>query len=278
MGLISFFNSLRKKPPLLKTGLALGSGGAKGMAHLGALKAFEEEHIRFDMVSGTSIGSIIGAMYAKGYSATDMYELIKALCLKEYVKISGFRMSMEPIESMLDDYLGDAEFSDLKIPFVCWATDENTNDGVLLNKGKVSKACTASSAMPPFFNGVNIDGRTLVDGAFTNSVPADALKDMGAGFIVGIDLSASKYSGGGFISSVIDKLPVKLKVETKPDAKERGYLNSDVMLTPNLRQFRATELSFSSWDRMYEEGYTEAMLKMPEIKSLLKKAGYVFGK
>lgn len=277
MGLINFLKRLRKKPPSLKIGLALGSGGAKGMAHLGAIKAFEEENIRFNMVAGTSIGSIIGAMYAKGYSATDMYELIKALCLKEYVKIVGKRMSLEPVENMLDDYLGDAEFSELKIPFACWATDENTNKGVLLNQGKVSRACTASSAMPPFFNGVNIGGKTLVDGAFTNAVPADVLKDMGAGFVIGIDLSASKYTGsGGFISSVLDKIPIKLKVETLPDAKARGYDNSDVMLTPNLRYYKAIDISPVLWDRMYEEGYTEAKLKMPEIKALLNRAGYTF--
>lgn len=231
------------------------------------------------MVAGTSIGSIVGAMYAKGYSATDMYELIKALCLKEYVKIVGKRISLDPIERVLDDYLGDAEFSDLRIPFACWATDEATNEGTLLNRGKVSRACTASSAMPPFFNGVNIGGRTLVDGAFTNAVPADVLKDMGAGFVIGIDLSAAKYTGGsGFISSVLDKFSVKTGVETLPDAKSRGYDNSDVMLTPNLRKYKATDLSPALWDEMYEEGYTEAKLKMPEIKALLKRAGYISGK
>ena len=107
-----------------KIGLALGSGGAKGMAHLGALKAFEEEGIEFDVIAGTSIGSIVGAMYAKGYTSTDTRELIRRLDYKNIaisVLVGG---TFNPVRKIISDALGSEDFSDLKKPFAAVATDE----------------------------------------------------------------------------------------------------------------------------------------------------------
>ena len=91
----------RKRKNTLRLGLALGSGGAKGMAHLGALKAFEEEGIRFDVVAGTSIGSIVGALYAKGYSSSDMVEIVQSLSVKEFSKNLRPRADMGFAEEFL---------------------------------------------------------------------------------------------------------------------------------------------------------------------------------
>ena len=165
----------RKRKNTLRLGLALGSGGAKGMAHLGALKAFEEEGIRFDVVAGTSIGSIVGALYAKGYSSSDMVEIVQSLSVKEFSKNLRPRADMGFAEEFLSGYV-EGDISELPLPFAAWATDEETNEGVLLDSGSTARALTASSAMPPFFRAVEIGGKRLADGAFTNAIPADVAR------------------------------------------------------------------------------------------------------
>ncbi len=266
----------RKRKSTLRLGLALGSGGAKGMAHLGALKAFEEEGIRFDVVTGTSIGSIVGALYAKGYSSSDMTEIVQSLSVKEFSKNLRPRADMGFAEELLSGYV-EGDISDLPIPFAAWATDEETNEGVLLDHGNVARALTASSAMPPFFRAVEIDGKKLADGAFTNAIPADVARDLGADFVIGCDLSAyllpdeEKSRLSRLIGSALNAF---VSLRYREDSKERGYQASDIMLRPNLLGFTATDIGREDTARMYELGYEEAVSRMPEIRKALKDAGF----
>ena len=264
----------KKQPPVL--GLALGSGGAKGMAHIGALKAFEEEGITFQVVTGTSIGSIVGALYVKGYSSRDIIEVIESLNRKEFAKNLRPFSEMDFAEDFIKQYI-EENIEELPLPYACCATDAETNEGVVLKSGNTAKACTASSAIPPFFKGVQIDGRKLVDGAFSNSIPADICKELGAQFVVGIDLGAftksedekSKFSR--LLGSAINAF---VSVKYLDDSKTRGYEAADVMLRPNLHDFRATDVSVEAMNAMYDVGYHEAKAKMDEIKAALKKAGF----
>jgi len=262
-----------KKP---KIGLALGSGGAKGMAHLGMLKAFEEHGIAFDVVTGTSIGSIVGALYAKRYSAADMTEIVRALNMKEFSRNLRPFAEMDFVEEFLLGYV-DGDFSSLSLPFAAWATDAQTNEGVLLNSGSVARACTASAAIPPFFRAVEVDGRRLADGAYTNSIPADVCKDMGAEFVIGCDLSAylkpeeERSAMSRLIGTAINAF-VTLKYSE--NSKSRGYNASDIMLRPNLIEYRATDASRIALEEMYEIGYEETTSRMSEILDGLKKIGY----
>ena len=266
----------RKRKSTLRLGLALGSGGAKGMAHLGALKAFEEEGIRFDVVTGTSIGSIVGALYAKGYSSSDMTEIVQSLSVKEFSKNLRPRADMGFAEELLSGYV-EGDISDLPIPFAAWATDEETNEGVLLDHGNVARALTASSAMPPFVRAVEIDGKKLADGAFTNAIPADVARDLGADFVIGCDLSAyllpdeEKSRLSRLIGSALNAF---VSLRYREDSKERGYQASDIMLRPNLLGFTATDIGREDTARMYELGYEEAVSRMPEIRKALKDAGF----
>lgn len=263
----------REQPEI---GLALGSGGAKGMAHLGALKAFEEAGIRFSCVTGTSIGSIVGALYSKGYSSADMAQIVRNLNIREFSKNLRPFADMGFAERFLEEYL-EGDISDLPLPFAAWATDEATNEGVLLDTGKTARAVTASSAIPPFFRGVEIDGRRLCDGAFTNAIPADVCKDMGAQFVIGIDLSAfsrTEEEKGRISRMVGSAISAFVPVQYKTDSKSRGYAASDIMLKPNLRDYRATDAGRAAMDRMYDIGYEEATARMPEIKEALGRIGY----
>ena len=275
MGFLSFMKEKfsRKKQPVL--GLALGSGGAKGLAHLGVLKAFEEENIRFSFVTGTSIGSIVGALYAKGYTARDMIEIIENLNRKEFAKNLRPFADMGFAEEFVGQYV-EENIEELPVPYACWATDAETNGGVLLNSGKAARACCASSAIPPFFRGVEIDGKKLYDGAFTNAIPADVCKDLGAKFVVAVDLSAftkpdeEKSRVARLLGSAINAF---VSVKYLDDSKTRGYEAADFMLRPNLYDFRATDVSLENMNKMFEIGYNEAKAQMGALKEKMTAAG-----
>ena len=109
----------RKKPQPIKIGLALGSGGAKGFAHLGALKAFEEFGVKFDIIAGTSIGSIVGAFYAEGYSSTDIFEMLKRVDFGEITNLFMLQMDTSGRLNVIDRELGSLDIEEIKKPFKC---------------------------------------------------------------------------------------------------------------------------------------------------------------
>lgn len=275
MGWIDKFKTLfTRKQPDVTVGLALGSGGAKGMAHLGALKAFSEAGISFRVVTGTSIGSIVGALYCKGYTWADMVGIVDNLNKKEFSKNLHPFADMSPIEGFLEQYL-EGNVADLPLPFAAWATDAESNEGVLLNEGKTARILTASAAIPPFFRGVEIGGKKLFDGAYTNAIPADVCRDMGADVVVAADLSAfvkpeeEKSRISRILGSAINYF---VPVRTLDDAKTRGYDAADVMLRPNLYDFKPTDVSRAATDAMFEIGYEEARARIPEIEAAIVSA------
>lgn len=248
----------KRKPREIKIGLALGSGGAKGFAELGALKAFEENGVRFDMVAGASIGSIIGAFYADGYSATDITELLKKIDAAEIKNLFMIKMDTAGLFKVIDRTIGSLNIEDLKLPFLATATNMRTGEETVFSRGSVAQALCASSSYPPFFKPVLIDGEEYIDGAFTNSVPADLLKNIGADFVVGIDL-ATHDAKPSFLTRIFPTYKSKVK-----EPWEKGYKYSDVMLHPDLSDYKA--VSFGSAAEMYDIGYLCAMEKMTEIK------------
>lgn len=262
----------RRREEKLALGLALGSGGAKGMAHLGILKAFEEEEIKFNYVSGTSIGSVVGALYAKGCTSSDMVQIVEGVSRKEFSKGLNPFSDANFAEEFFGRYL-EGDFSALRLPFAAWATDAETNEGVLLKSGNLPRALAASSAMPPYFRAVEIDGRKLFDGAFTNAVPSDACRGLGAKFVVGVDLFAhqKQEEEKGKISRIFDTaISMMTPLRYTEDCRERGRLNADFMLQPDLSEFRATDISRAAMNRMLEIGYEEAKAHMKELKAAIQ--------
>lgn len=276
MGFLASVKKLfRLRTPAPVLGLALGSGGAKGMAHLGALKAFAEEGLSFRVVTGTSIGSIVGALYCKGYTWADMTGIVDNLNKKEFAKNLRPFSDMQPIEEFLENFL-EGEIEALPLPFAAWATDAETNEGVRLDHGKTARALTASAAIPPFFRGVEIEGRRLYDGAYTNAIPADVCRDLGADVVVAVDLSAypkPEEEKGRFARLLDSAINYFVPVKTAENAKTRGYDAADVMLRPDLYDFKATDVSRAATDAMFEIGYEEAKRCLPAIREAIKAAG-----
>ncbi len=262
---MGFFSWLfrRNKPKKIKIGLALGSGGAKGFAHIGALKAFEENGIEVDVVAGASIGSIVGAFYSAGYTATDIVELLKRVDFDEIKTLFMLNMDTSGLFNVIDREIGSMNIEELPKPFRAIATELESGTEHVFDKGSVAKALCASSSMPPFFKPVLIDGVRYVDGAFTNSVPADVVKGLGADYVIGIDLSTRDSK-----PSLLSKLfpTYRSKVE-EPWAK--GYEYSNTILHPDLSDF--TAVSFSQGNKIFDIGYQHALSFIPKIKEDIEK-------
>lgn len=177
-----------------KLGLALGAGGARGVAHIGFLKALEEEGIRPDYITGSSMGSIVGACCAKGMSADEMKRIIEELTAFDIVDL-GFSalgklglMRWTKVRKMMSSFLEDCDFSDLEIPFGCVAVDLKSGTLHEFYEGKVVDAILASSSMPTVFRPVELDGMLLIDGSVLCRVPVRQVKAMGAEVIVAVDV------------------------------------------------------------------------------------------
>ena len=265
---MGFFSWLfrRNKPKKIKIGLALGSGGAKGFAHLGALKAFEENGIEFDVIAGTSIGSVVGAFVAEGYSSTDITELLKRVDFNEIKNLFMIKMDTSGMFKVIDREIGSLNFEEMKKPFKAVATELETGKEHVFDSGNVAKALCASSSIPPFFKPVVIDGVRYIDGAYTNSIPADLVKGMGADYVIGIDLSTSTSK-----ASLLSKIFPAYKSEVE-NPKAKGYEFSDIMLHPDLNDY--SSISIGAGSQMYDIGYQEAKAHIERIKQDIKELTY----
>ena len=183
------------KLPKRKVGLALSSGAARGLAQIGVLKVLEREGIHIDMIAGTSMGSLVGALYAQGKDASELekvavywgskrFSLLADLALPKTSLVGGRK-----IDNMLKTIIGDIEFGDLKIPFACVATDIETGEEVVIKQGLVREGVRASGSIPVILTAVKRRGRYLVDGALVNPVPVSILREMGADFIIAVNVT-----------------------------------------------------------------------------------------
>lgn len=178
-----------------RVGLALGSGGARGWAHLGVLQALRERGIQVDVVAGTSMGSVVGAFLAAGRSA-ELRELAEHLDWRRlrqfFWEVSMSRSGLTDGKKLLEEtrkLLGLREFSELELPFRAVATDLNTGGEVVLDSGDLLQALRASISIPGVFSPVRAGRRLLVDGGLVNPVPVNVARDMGAQVVIAVDVS-----------------------------------------------------------------------------------------
>jgi len=180
----------------LKIGLALGGGSARGLAHVGVILALEAYNIPIDIIAGTSIGSVIGGLYASGATIEQLEEVAlsikksKTLFMLDPVFPHSGLISGDRIEKMLNKFaIKDKTFDDLKIPFAAVATDVESGAEVILNQGKVIDAVRASISIPGIFTPVKYQDYYLVDGGVVNPVPVDVVQMMGADIIIAVSLA-----------------------------------------------------------------------------------------
>lgn len=291
-----------------KVGVVLSGGGAKGYAHIGALKVIEEAGIKVDYIGGTSIGAIVGGLYASGYSAKElekiMYDLdLNSMLLNEKSRtelpffdksyrekyilelpFDNFRLSFpnalssgqgtsESLTYLFRHVHNVNDFSKLSIPFVCVATKLSNGESVIFKSGYLPQVVLASGAYPTLLEPVYIDGEVYVDGGVKNNYPVQEVIDMGADIIIGIDLQEGllKQEDLNSATKVIEQI-ITYNIAEKSKAQS---LLVDVSIKPNLAGYGVT--SFSEKDSILAAGYRAAKDLLPELKEIAKLQGNISG-
>ncbi len=201
-----------------KIGLALGSGAARGLAHIGVLKALKEENISIDMIAGSSIGALVGACYARKGEIASLEEIILMIDWKQLVRLADPNLALlfkgvihgKKVKELLRSLIGDVEFKDLKIPLAVVTTDANTGEEVVIKEGSVIEAVRASISMPAIFMPVKFKNRFLIDGGIINPVPVNVVKDMGATFVIACNVIHKTQSRRLLGSTKKQKPPVPI--------------------------------------------------------------------
>lgn len=218
-------------PPCL--GLVLSGGGARGFAHIGVLRVLEREGARFDVVAGTSIGAVLGALYAAGLSAEDLYRLADRTHWRDVVDLSLqtglFKGSR--LETFLGEHLP-STFEELEVPLAVTTTDIETGEGVVLLEGELIRAVRASSSYPGAFEPLQIDGRTLADGGIVNNLPVAAASLLGATRTIASDVTAprrSVYTTPSEEGNWWERMVQTVRLERRNPMAQMLFRSSDIM-------------------------------------------------
>ena len=258
------FNS-RKKAERPKVGLVLGGGGARGFVQVGALRAFSERGIDFDLCVGTSAGSVVGALYCAGLSPDDIERAAESV---EFSDLHG-KILLKPddprkIGRVVYNLIGDAKFEDLPKKFAAVATDLKTGKQVILDSGSVLDAVSASSAYPIVYSPLVKDGMNLSDGGLTNNIPADVARMLGADKVVTVDAHTDRGSGNDG-TGIFDMVRAVFSIMSA-NASVIGLMQSDIIIAPDTKSFGAA--SKTGYREMIELGYQAALEKCDEIIKL----------
>ncbi len=185
-----------------KVGLALGSGSARGLAHIGVLRVLRHHGIPIDMIAGTSIGAVVGSLYALRGNISRIEEIASGMTRMHVLSLVDLALPRtgliagQKITAWGKSMIGrDVQFSDLKTPFTCVATDIMGGKEVVISEGSVLQAVRASISIPGIFALAKKDGQYLVDGGLVNPVPVSAVRDMGADFIIAVNVMPDVGSG-----------------------------------------------------------------------------------
>ena len=257
-----------------KVGVALGGGGAKGAATIGALKVIERSGIKIDYISGTSIGAVIGGLYASGFS---LDEIERYLFSQDQIGA----LDINHIESEVRRQLRNrgCEFiQNTRIPFRCVAVDIDRMKEVVLSEGRLWKAVIASMSVPVIYPFVSWGNMALNDGGLLNNLPVDVVKTMGADIVIAIDLQQNEDDGlvipslglGGMFDTLADwsiSRPDKRKYKTNVRA-------ADIYIHPSLTGYSATSFGRDKCKIMKQKGEDEAQKHWNELKALANRQSY----
>lgn len=292
------------QPSSKKLGLALAGGGARGFAHIGVLKVLEAEGLRPDLIAGTSMGAIIGALYAVGYSARQLETIALTEDWAKVVSDGAPRDLHSNHEKLIDDrYLFSLqmknfspelplgfingqnairkvvslmrksshvrEFGKLPVPFLCVAQELETGKPVVLKSGFLPEALRASASIPIFFTPVDLGGKLLVDGGTVNNFPVDVVKAAGAETIIGVTFSDSLVQLGK-MRSVVDVV-LQLTGYENLMSTERNKEMCDVVVLPDMTQYSFT--NYSNIKAIIDEGERAARSQLESLRRLSGKLG-----
>ncbi len=259
-----------------KLGFALGAGGSRGVAHIGFLQAMEEHGIRPDFIAGSSMGAVVGGVYAAGVSPKKMHDLVKDIKLRSIASVNSVPirknglMKMKRARKLLVSVMGERKFEELQIPFSCVATDLLQGESVRLAEGNVIDAIIASSSIPGIFTPAKIgEYEMLSDGGILDRVPARAVREMGADVVVAVDVLGSlmeKKSTGKLVNTFLRYIDVMDSRLTLLEREKREYIS--LWLEPDLGamdQYKLKQTEFA-----YKRGYELGNEHAEEIRRLME--------
>jgi NTE family protein len=264
--------AVQPKPPrAVKIGLALGGGAARGFAHIGVIKALEAQGIQADIVAGTSAGSLVGALYAAGNNgfalhkmALDMDEAaISDWSVPFFAKATGV-LKGEALQNYVNKAVGNQPLEKLKLPFGAVATDLNTGAPILFRRGNTGAAVRASSAVPGLFQPVKVGERSYVDGGLVSPVPVRFAREMGADFVIAVNISSQPESQPS--SSSLDVLLQTFAIMGQ-SINAYELRDADVVIQPRLGTMKGND--FPGRNTAILAGEQAASAAMAEIKRKL---------
>lgn len=289
-----------------KVGVVLSGGGAKGYAHIGALKIIEEAGIKIDYIGGTSIGAIVGGLYASGYSADELRDIMYSLDLKRMIMneksrrelpffdksyrekyilelpfdnfrlgfpnaISSGQGTVEELTYLFRHVHDIQNFNDLPIPFVCVSTKLSNGESVVFREGYLPQVVMASGAYPTLLEPVYIDGEMYIDGGVRNNYPVQEVIDMGADIIIGIDLQEGLL-GQDELNSATKVIEQIISYGIAEKSKEQSQL-VNLTIRPDLTGFSVT--SFDQKDQIINAGTTAAENVLPQLEEIARAQGNI---
>ncbi|MHB1058524.1 MAG: patatin-like phospholipase family protein [Rhodanobacter sp.] len=255
-------------PPVpLKIGLALGGGAAKGFAHIGVIKMLEASGIHPDMVAGTSAGSVVGALYASGMDAFALQQTAFGLDeakIRDVRLFSGGLVQGQALQDYINQLVHKQPIEQLKMPFVAVATELETGKRTVFGRGNTGRAVRASCSIPGVFEPVEIHGRHYVDGGVVSPIPVDAARQLGADFVIAVDISAAPDGSNpqgmmGIVGQSIDIMGRQLAAQESARA--------DVVIRPDLRGIGPTD--FEQKNQAILAGEKAALAAIPAIRAKL---------
>jgi NTE family protein len=241
-------------------GLALGGGAVLGAAHIGVLRALEELKIPISFIAGTSIGAFVSAFVAFGKRWDEIEELANELKWLDVSSISLSQfglLSNKKMGKLFKDTLGDVTFDQAKIPVAMIATDISNGEKVIIKDGEISTAVMASTCVPGVFVPIEREGRLLVDGGVVENVPITPLKEMGADFIIGVDLISKRSSRKpkNIIEVILNTVDFTLMAATKLQTEE-----ANILISPDLSAYNM--VNTDNVKDLIKTGYEEAINTM----------------
>lgn len=250
-----------------KIGLALGSGGARGFAHLGVIKVLVENGIPIDYIAGSSMGSLVACFYGAGIEMDRLYKLSTAFKRKYYLDFTVPKMGFiagKRVKELIRVFTKGKRLEELMIPVSVVATDLKTGEKVVFQRGPIAEAVRASISIPGIFVPEKQNGRLLVDGGVVDRVPVSVVKEMGADIVIGVDVSRVKTNAD--ISTIYDVIMQSLDIMQMELVKYR-QVASDIMIRPRVEEYSSR--AFTNIDEIILKGEEEAKKHLDEIKRIV---------
>ena len=268
-----------------KIGLALGSGGAKGLAHIGVIKVLEKNNIPIDFIAGSSMGALVGAIYALNQDIDRLEEIALESTWRTGFSIfdptlKGGLVKGKRLENLVRTWIArDLNFADLKIPLTVVATDLCTGKEIDIKQGNIIKAVRASLSVPIVFQPVKYKNRLLADGGLSNPLPDDAVRAMGADLVIAVNLDNAYFDNGlnHDLNKDINliKVPIRALNILRYHLAQNSLKTADILIEP-----KVGEIGLIGWSKFFDNkevkknikaGEKAAIKFLPKIKKLLER-------